>query len=102
MCSSGSPKCWGCIAVCAQAQYFREINHTRKLEKCVQKGKECKEKIEECVMVRMQDCSETYSECVQEGEICQAQMDTLQEMGEGVIVSETTVKGKKHVTCRLL
>lgn len=102
MCSAGSPKCWGCIAVCAQAQYFREINHSRKLEECVQKGNECKRKIEECAMVRMEDCSEKYAKCVQEGDICQAQMETLQEMGEGVIVLETIVGQKKQVTCRLL
>lgn len=102
MCRSSSPRCWSCVAVCAHAQYYRDAHHTHKLDKCIKKGQECKEKMDECVMVWMADCSDKYGRCVEEGETCQGQKETLREMGEGVVLSEGPVDGKKRTICRLM
>lgn len=51
---------------------------------------------------KIEDCSKKYAKCIQEGELCQGQLDTLQEMGTGVVISEGTEFGKKRVVCRIL
>lgn len=102
MCSQDPSKCWDCIAVCAQAQYYWEIKRNDKLGKCIRKGTKCKYELEECTLGKMEDCSKKYSTCIQKGELCQGQLDTLQEMGKGVVVSEGTEFGKKRVVCRIL
>lgn len=58
--------------------------------------------MEECTYEKIEDCSKKYSKCIQQGELCQGQLDTLQEMGKGVVVSEGTEFGKKRVVCQIL
>lgn len=58
--------------------------------------------MQECLYGKIEDCSKKYSKCIQEGGVCQGQLETLQEMGTGVVVSEGTEFGKKRVVCRIL
>ncbi|EHK50873.1 hypothetical protein TRIATDRAFT_94099 [Trichoderma atroviride IMI 206040] len=101
-CSVASPKCWSCVAVCAQAQYYWDVHCNDKLGKCARKGEKCKEDMKECTYGKIEDCSKKYAKCIQQGELCQGQLNTLQEMGKGVVVSEGTEFGKKRVVCRIL
>lgn len=58
--------------------------------------------MQQCLYGKIEDCAKKYSKCINEGELCQGQLDTLQEMGKGVVVSEGTEFGKKRVVCHIL
>lgn len=87
MCSQDSPNCWSCIAACAQAQYYWEIKRNDKLGTCIPKGNKCKYEVKECTNEKVADCGKKGFEMLQKRGLCQGQIDTLQEMGQGVVVS---------------